>query len=173
MDWVQTIARFFCRYQAEIDTLKQEVEKLRGPELPSDLASYDIGWHDLKAELEALGVQCMLKAEHVPDSFVWHTDEENWARIMPFLVYPADLYVEGVADCDDYARWAAADSSKLFKLNGCLECWGDSPWGYHAYSLVRVAPGEYRISEPNAGAPWAGELLRFGSHGYRPLFWRL
>ena len=76
-------------------------------------------------------------------------------------------------NCDDYARRATSDSAFLFKLNGCLECWGDSQWGYHAYSLVRVAPQQYRLSEPNAGAPWAGELMKFGDNGYVPKHWRL
>ena len=143
------------------------------PVLPSGYPTFDIKWTDLKLELEALGVECMLKPQHIPDALVRHTDEASWAKIMPYLVYPADLYVADIADCDDYARWATADSSRLFQLNGCLECWGDSSWGYHAYSLVRVGPGEYQLSEPNAGAPWAGELMKFGAEGYLPKCWRL
>jgi len=155
--------------EKEIAELKQQYE----PVLPTGYPTFDVKWTDLKLELESLGVECMLKPAHIPDALVRHTNEESWAKIMPFLVYPADLYVEQVADCDDYARWATADSSRLFKLNGCLECWGDSKWGYHAFSLVRVAPGEYRISEPNAVAPWAGTLMRFGDNGYMPKYWRL
>lgn len=165
-----------ARALQRLEQLESEVARLKEryePELPAGYPLFDVSWNDLVAELEALGLPCMLKPGHMPDSLVRHTDEESWARIMPFLVYPADYYVEGVADCDDYARWAAADSSKLFKLNGCLECWGDSQWGYHAFSLIRVAPNEYRISEPNAGAPWAGELLKPGEQGYNPRFWRL
>lgn len=157
------------RLEAEVARLKAQYE----PGLPAGYPVFEIGWFGLITELRDLGVELMLKLDHVPDNTVKHTDEESWAKIMPFLVYPADYYVEQVADCDDYARWATADSSRLFKLNGCLECWGDSQWGYHAYSLIRVAPGEYRISEPNAGAPWAGDLLKFGQHGYNPKFWRL
>lgn len=155
--------------EAEVVNLKMEYE----PVLPAGFPVFDIKWAELKSELESLGVQCMLKPEHVPDDFVRHTDEASWAKIMPFLVYPADLYVAGVADCDDYARWAASDSSKKFKLNGCLECWGDMPLGYHAFNLVRIAPLEYRLSDHNAGFSYAGELFKFYEHGYIPKYWRL
>lgn len=155
---------------AEILRLKTQYE----PELPTGYPVFDINWSDLVMELHTLGVELMLKPEHIPDTIIRHTDEENWGKIVPFLVYPADYYVEQVADCDDYARWAAADSSKLFKLNGCLECWGDSLWGYHAYSLFRIAPLQYRVSEPNAGVrDFAGVLMKFGERGYKPKYWRL
>ena len=154
--------------EAEVAKLKEQYE----PELPTGYPTFDISWFDLVAELEELGVKLMLKPEYVPDSAVRHTDEVSWALIAPHLVYPADYYVEGVVDCDDYARWASTDSSKLFKMNGCLECWGDSKWGYHAYGLVRVAPKEYRVFESNAGAPYAGQLMKFGENGYMPKSWK-
>jgi len=162
--------------ETEVVQLNEQVEQFKEqyePELPTGYPTFDISWADLKAELEALGVQCMLLANHIPDSFVRHTDEANWAKIMPFLTYSANLYVEGVADCDDYSRWAAADSSKKFKLNGCLECWGDMPLGYHAFNLVRIGTGKYKIFEPNAGFEDAGTPMDFGEQGYLPKCWRL
>jgi len=164
------------RLEADLASLKERLVLLKEqyePLLPTNYPTFDITWSELKSELGVLGIQCMLKSEHIADDFIRHTDKENWTKIMPFLVYSADYYVSGVADCDDYSRWAAADSSRLFKLNGCLECWGESKWGYHAYNLIRIAPNEYRISEPNAGAPWAGELLKFGEESYLPQYWRL
>ena len=157
-----------ARLEAEVARLKAQYE----PELPAGYPVFEIGWFDLVTELQVLGVELMLKPEHVPDAVVKHTDEGGWAKIAPFLVYPADYYVEQVADCDDYSIWAAADSSRLFKLNGCLECWGDSQWGFHAYSLVRIAPKVYRVFEPNAGAPYAGQLMKFGENGYVPGSWK-
>jgi CRISPR type III-A-associated RAMP protein Csm4 len=47
------------------------------------------------------------------------TDEETLARMVPFLTYPADYYVaELEINCDDYARWAAADARRIFLIQG-------------------------------------------------------
>jgi len=155
--------------------LSAEIERFRAqyePELPSGYNTFDVAWFNIVNELKELGIECMLKVKHVPDALIRFTDEEGWRAIVPFLTFPGEYYVEGVSDCDDYARWATADSSKKFKINGCLECWGKIPEP-HAFNLVRIAPGEYRLFEPNAAFAWAGELFEFGAHNYFSEYWRL
>lgn len=117
-----------ARARQKIKELETRIAELEGPPLPSGYPVYEIGWSDLVKNLKALGLDPMLRTEHVPDSTVRYTDRAGWSQIVPFLTFPADYYVEDVADCDDYSRWAAADSSKLFKLNGCLQVWGDTPY---------------------------------------------
>ena len=142
------------------------------PGKPAGYPVYQIGWDELATNLKGLGLELMLKAEFMPDRLVKYTGEKAWAEIIPFLIYPADDYVAEVADCDDYSRWAAADASRIFKLNGCLQCWGDTPSGRHAWGLVITGPKSYLLFEPNAGFPYAGKLFAEGDNGYEPKYWK-
>jgi len=130
-----------------------------------------IKWTDMEKSLDELGLDCMLKSKYIPDSIVSYTDKESWAKIVPYLTLPADLYVNKDADCDDYSQWAAAESSMKFKRK-CLQCWGNTPYGYHAFNMVQVAHNKYMYFEPNAGFPFAGKLFNAGEHGYIPEAWK-
>jgi len=151
--------------------LEAQVEALQPPVLPFGYPVYKLPWAELIRFLLVLDLQPMVNPEYVADSYVTYTDKDSWAKIIPFLVYPADLYVEEVADCDDYSKWAAADSSKLFNLNGCLQCWGHMPLGYHAWNLVLIEGG-YKLFDANAGFPHAGQLFNPMDNGYKPEAWK-
>ncbi|MBW2560825.1 MAG: hypothetical protein JRE40_08220, partial [Deltaproteobacteria bacterium] len=89
------------------------------------------------------------------------------------------IYTPESPDCDDYAKKASVEAAFQFHLS-CLECWGETPYkseknptGRHAFSLVRIGKKSYRIFEPNAAFEEAGELFKFGEHGYVPDAWRI
>lgn len=152
----------------EIDRLKEQYE----PELPANYPIYSMTWQALKAMLASHNVELMLKSQFVPDGDIFYTDRESWTKIIPFLTFPADDYVADAADCDDYARWASAASSKLFKLNGCLECWGHMPLGFHGFNLVITGSESFALHEPNGGFG-LGELFEQGEEDYTAESWRL
>jgi len=152
----------------EIDRLKEQYE----PDLPVGYPIYSMTWQVLVAMLATKGIKLMLKPEFVPDGNIFYTDRESWAKIIPLLTYPADDYVADAADCDDYARWAATDSSKKFKLNGCLETWGHMPRGLHGFSLVITSPDSFALFESNAGFPYAGVPFNQGDNGYNAESWK-
>jgi len=153
--------------------LKKAQEESEEQLWPQDYPKFEITWGELKRNLEELGLECMLKAKFVPDTKVTYTTEEAWGKMVSFLTYPADYYVaELEIDCDDYSKWTAADASKKFKLSGCLQCWGNMPLGYHAFSLVVTGPKSYKLFEPNAGFGCAGELFASGDFGYQPKSWK-
>ena len=110
---------------------------------------------------------------HPPDHKKRFTDEETMIKIVPFLTYPADYYIaELEINCDDYARWAAADMRRIFRLQGVFEVWGNTPYGYHAWCMTVVGPDKVKYFEPNAGFPFAGELFDAGGYGFIPEKWK-
>ena len=154
--------------ETEIAQLKMQYE----PNLPSGFPIYAMTWQALMDMLASHNIELMLKPQFVPDGEVFYTDRESWEKIVPYLTYPADDYVADTADCDDYARWAAADSSKLFKLNGCLECWGHMPLGFHGFNMVITGEDSFALHEPNAGFG-LGELFEQDEEDYTAESWRL
>ena len=130
-----------------------------------------IKFQELKVNLAELGLECRMRDDYQPDTWVAYTNEESWAKIIPFLTYSASYYVAEGADCDDYARWAAVDASRIFKLNGCLEGWGLMPQGGHAWGLVMTSPKGYKLFEPNAGFEYAGELFANKDNEYNTKSW--
>lgn len=127
-------------------------------EKPSGYPEFQIYWTQLKKDLAELGIECRLKDKFAPDAKVFYTDEESWAKIVPHLVYPAEYYVSQAADCDEYAKKASVDASFEFQLNGCLQAWGRHDVA-HAFGLVITGPKTFKLFEPNAGFPWAGQLF--------------
>jgi len=126
---------------------------------------------DVKAELEALGLKCMLTSD--PDIRVFYTDEFTLTRIFPFLTFSAEYYVASLdVDCDDYSKWAAGFASLIFSVNGVFQVWGDSPGGPHAWSMAKVGISLYKHWEPNAGFKFAGELFNADEHMYIPKKWK-
>lgn len=150
---------------------KRLEEQLKGPDLPKDYPVYEITWTDLVKELEELGLELMLKEKYPPDRIVSYTDRESWEKMVPFLTYPAEEYVSQACDCDNYAKKASADAAFLFKLEGCLQCWGNIP-GYHAFNMVYTGKKTYALFEPNAGFVWAGKLFKPGDNEYQPKSWK-
>jgi len=138
---------------------------------PKDYPRYEATWPDVVSELKSLGIELMLKDGFMPDFVVSYTDKESWDKIIPYLTFPADMYVDGDADCDDYSKLASAKSAMSFKRNGCFQVWGDSPNGYHAFNIVKTEKS-YMLFEPNAGFKHTGELFRNGQYGYLARSWK-
>jgi len=132
-----------------------------------------VPWDTVVAELKGLGLVLINKDGFQPDYYIQYVDEEDWQKLVPFLTFSGEYYVLGIEplpDCDDYAKKASVEAAFKFHVS-CLETWGDTPYGRHAFSLVKVGEKAYRIFEPNAGFEEAGELFKFGE--YRPDCWRL
>jgi len=118
-----------------------------------------------------MGLHCM--APNAPDMKQNYTSAFVLAKIVPFLTYSAEYYVAALeVDCDDYAKWAAADASRIFNINAVYQCWGTMPLGYHAFNLAIVGDRKYKLWDANAGFPYAGELFDEGQHGYRSEKWK-
>jgi hypothetical protein len=128
----------------------------------------------VKAELEELGIEYMMKDKYVADHLLYHTDEAVWQEIVPLISRRGYHYAGApeVPDCDDYAKRASVEAAFRFHLD-CFEAWGDSPYGRHAFNLVRVGEKEYRIFEPNKAFREAGRLMKLGESGYKPDSWRI
>ena len=143
------------------------------------------------AELKELGLELMLKAKFQQDRYIYHVGLAGWEKLVPYLVisgksylFPPESPIQRILtpeapDCDDYSKRASATAAFEFGVS-CLGCQGATPYkseknptGRHAFNLVRVGDGDYRIFEPNAAFEEAGELFRFGEHGYIPDAWRL
>jgi len=137
-----------------------------------------IAWATIIQELAHLGIECQLKDNYAyPDMQVHTTDEEGWNKIVPFLTYSGQLYVAEDADCEDYARWASSDASKIFRLGSCLQCWGNvsnsQANGSHAWNMVRVGEGDWRLFDANAGFDCSGSLFKIGENGYHCGSWKV
>lgn len=128
-------------------------------------------WQDVKGNLDDLGLICMESS--LPDYEFFYTDILSWQVIFKNLIYPAQYFAEiERKDCDDYSKKASADSSFYYGLN-CLQVWGDTPEGYHAFNMIMIAPGIWRVFEPNAGFECAGELLLLDNkYGWKPKQWK-
>ena len=168
------------RYQLEVDRLDQRaINREQSPEgyyalariLVGNVPLFETYWGIVVEELKALGIAWM--ANSAPDSKIFYTDESTMIKIIPFLTYPADFAVESLSlDCDDYALWATADASRIFRLTTVFQAWGDFGGSYHAFCICKVAEGQYRIFEPNSGFEVAGELFKIGEHSYFPQRWK-
>ena len=136
-----------------------------------DIPRQEMLWQDLVNMLASHGLTLMLSDQ--PDYKVRFTNEETLAKMVPFLTYPADYYVaELEINCDDYARWAAADARRIFRIQGVYEVWGNTPYGYHAWSLGITDFDKFKLFEPNAGFPFAGEMFVPGDNGFIPEKWK-
>ena len=151
----------------------QLLKQLEKPQRPSVV--YSMPFQNLITELKEWGIEWMCKTQYRPDRKVLYTNKEEWNKIVPFLVSPADRYVAEGSDCDDYGKMASAKTAIDFGLNGCMECWGDSPLGRHGFNLLIVGTEhcrQYRLMEPNAGFLFAGELFPISQNGYHPDSWK-
>jgi len=164
---LRRIACAICQNEPTLEAYDNWVRQQVG-----DIPRYQTTWGQVKAELDALGLECMIKND-APDFYVYHTDEVSLARMAPYLTYPADYYTQELdIDCDDYAMWSASDARRIFKVNGIYQCFGDMPDGYHAFPLAKVGVGEYKIWDSNAGFLCAGKPFNFGDYDYQPRKWK-
>jgi len=143
------------------------------PVFPTGFPIYDMEWGESVTVLSDANLVCMLKDGFKEDYKVYYTDEDSWRLIVPFLVSPADAYVNEGCDCGDYAKIATGRAALLAKLSGgCKEAWGMLDGEPHAFGLVFISRVKYKLFEPNAGFPWAGELFNDGEHGYKVKYWK-
>lgn len=136
-----------------------------------DYPIFRMAWQDARKSLDDLGLVWM--DTKLPDANFFYTNESSWQKIFKNLIYPATRFTEVERkDCDDYSKKASADSSFYYGLN-CLQSWGDSPAGYHAFNMIMVAPYIWRIFEPNSGFECAGELLKLDNkYGWKAKDWK-
>ncbi len=165
---IKAIIRLFSDGSEDTDIFSVDVSAPK----PTDYPYYEESWSQFTASLSELGLELMLKPQFAPDYKVSYTNKDSWAKIVPYLVFPADLYVEEDADCDDYSKAASVKSSMVFKRNGCVQCWGDTPLGRHAFGLVKTGEKSFMLFEPNGGFPFAGTLFKNGEHQYQALSWK-
>ena len=135
-----------------------------------DLPDYEIAFTDVNAELASLGIEYMRKPHFVNDYTYNYTDEDGWNKIVPYLTFPADWYINDRAKCNTYAMLAVCKALFVYGLN-VFETWGMTPMGYHAFCMVRLSDGRFKLFESNAGFEYAGELFNIGEHGYVPNGW--
>ena len=165
MSIISTIINFILNRKKPVEVL---------PKLKKEL----IAWATVIQELAQIGLECQLKPSYsYPDMKVHTTNLEGWNLMVPYLTYSGELYVSEDADCEDYARWASSDASKLFQLGSCLQCWGhvsnSQANGSHAWNLVRVDVGEWMTFDANAGFDCSGSLFKIGENGYIPGSWKI
>lgn len=137
---------------------------------------YLVTWQEVVEYLESYGLTCMLKEGYRPDTGMTITDRKGWDKIVPNITYSGEYYVAEVADCDDYSQKASADSGFYYRRKA-LQCWGDTPDGYHAFCLCLIADADHHIIghvlfEPNAGFKCAGKTFLPLENGYLPQSWK-
>ena len=96
------------------------------------------------------------------------TTKENLDKLAPCLVYPANLYIDQVVDCEDYALRAQVDATFKFRVSGIRLALGLMPYGYHGFIITADTLGRRWLLEPNAGFGYAGKWFKIGEHGYKP-----
>jgi len=171
--WLEIVRGISC----SICQALSEEEKL--PEVERTFVKYS----EMRAKLEAVGLECMIKDKPgmKPDYWVACTERETWQKLVPYLTFPAEYYIGESPDCDDYAKRASVEASFKFHLGSCLQAWGWRPdpsdpdkQVRHAFNLVYLPDDEklYALFEPNAGFIEAGQLFDYGDFGYRPLQWK-
>ena len=139
--------------------------------LPTGFPIHTMRYSELILELKARGIDWMCKALYVPDYEVRYTNLASWKLIAPYLVSPAEHYVEEGGDCDEYAKMGSSKCSFNLGLNGCLECFGSIPLGRHAFNLL-VSLEDFFLVETNAGFSIAGEVFSLGEHKYIAESWK-
>tara|TARA_Y100000310_G_scaffold276879_1_gene294330 strand:+ start:3638 stop:4174 length:537 start_codon:yes stop_codon:yes gene_type:complete len=161
-----------CDVPPKFEIVEQE-SFMPNPEV-SDFPVYGESWGDTRKSLEDLGMFPM--TEDMPDKMFYYTDLSVWEQILISLTFSGDIFAEEERrDCDDYSKLASAVSGFVYGLN-CVQAWGESPYGYHAYNMVKIPDGEgsaWRVFEPNAGFEVAGELFEFkNTYGWNAQKWK-
>jgi len=102
------------------------------------------------------------------DSWLSIATKTQLDTIAPFLVYPADLYIDQIVDCEDYALKAQTDASFKFHISGVRMALGNMPLGYHGFPLTIDKDKNIWLFEPNSGFEYAGVWFKAGENGYLP-----
>ena len=140
------------------------------PETPQlDFPVYEIEYRALVEKIIAdYGIEFMLSKKYWrPDPLFYYTSLAGLKKIAPYLVIPADRYVKGLSDCDDYTREARSRYALHFGLSS-FDCWGKCDFApsindqaNHSFFITVVGTPDkievVRIVEPNAGFQWAGK----------------
>jgi len=119
------------------------------------------------AEMAKVGIK-PIDLETPLDSFMTITSEIELERIAPYLVYPADLYIAEIWDCEDYAIQAQCDAALKFHVSSIRLGLGQMPLGYHGFPVTLSKEGNIWLLDSNAGFPYAGGWFRIGDNGYNP-----
>ncbi|MAH46913.1 hypothetical protein CMI37_13870 [Candidatus Pacearchaeota archaeon] len=167
---IKRFRQWLCKVICPCREEEAALEVFVPPEKDSDYPVYELPWATVLGLLEDMGLTRI--TNELPDRAFYYTDEDTWNELLPNLVYPPEYYAEQERrDCDDYSKKASADSSFFYGLN-CLQVWGDSEAGYHAFNMVMVLRNEWRLFEPNSSFPVAGKLmLPTNEHGWRARKW--
>ena len=105
----------------------------------------------------------------VLDSTMTITSKTELDRIAPYLVYPADLYIAEIFDCEDYGIMAQGDAARLFHVSGIRLGIGWIPLGKHGFVITIDTYNKIWCLEPNAAFEYAGQWLPINDeHGYKP-----
>lgn len=102
------------------------------------------------------------------DAVLSITNKLELDKIAPYLVYPADLYIAEIWDCEDYALQAQCDAGLKFHVSGVRLGLGWMPLGYHGFPVTLDKDRNIWWLEPNAGFEYAGEWKKIGDADYRP-----
>ena len=102
------------------------------------------------------------------DTLVSITSKKNLDIIISSLVYSADLYVENICDCEDYALQAQCDAAFKFHISGIRMALGNMPLGYHGFNIALDTDNNIWLHDANAGFEYAGEWFKIGENGYQP-----
>mgnify|MGYP001557963100 CR=1 FL=1 len=102
------------------------------------------------------------------DSQLSVVDKATLDTLAPYLTFAADLYVNDIADCEDYAIEAQSKASFKYHVSGIRLALGQSPLGYHGFALALDTDGNIWLMEPNAGFPYAGGWFKIGYNSYIP-----
>lgn len=138
---------------------------------PTNYNVYSATFAKVRDELSELGLACL--DNELPDIDYFYTDLKGWESIIPYLTYrPKNFIPSERNDCDNVAMQAEADSSSKFGLLA-LRSWGWRNTTYHAFNIVKIFPGGYRLFEPNGGFSESGKLFNLDNeYGYKAEKWK-
>ena len=139
---------------------------------PSKYAKYQMSWNELCTLMDSYGITKQVKDAFLPDFDVFYTDANSWVTIMPWVQIVSGAYKPTKFDCDDFARKCVADTAFYFGLNGCVNLWGRTPLGQHAFVGLPISKQELLICEPNKGFNFSGKLFKPTENGYFPTSWK-
>ena len=134
---------------------------------PEKVIGVDISRQAYMTTLSAVGIEPLSSRDPL-DVRIRVASGSELDRIVPFLTRSGDDYVAEVADCEDYAMWAAAKASLDFHASTVRLVIGDSDYGYHSYLVMVDLDGHVSVSEPNAAFAHAGRRMEIGEEGYVP-----
>jgi len=155
------IAQFLCSIAKALGGCQPD----KAPKPVTDLLA--ISRAEFLAEMAKVGIQPIDLGTPL-DKIMTITTEIELERIAPYLVYPADLYIAEIADCEDYALQAQCDAAFKFHVSGIRMGLGYMPLGYHGFPVTLSKEGNILLLEPNAGFEYAGEWFKIGDNGYNP-----